>query len=99
MKPKKSLYFAFPYAKASLDVSLWEGSEKDGRQLPPTVSMRIRKDENTATAIYCKVGDALKIAAALQAYALAALEEDSQRKQAAAQIAKAQATQPQEPQA
>lgn len=85
MRPRKSLYFSLPHSKAALDVSLWEGTEKDGKMLPSSISMRIRRDDETSAAVYCKPGDALKIAAALQGYAFEALEEDSERRRVAAE--------------
>ncbi|MFH1107569.1 MAG: hypothetical protein V1787_06795 [Candidatus Micrarchaeota archaeon] len=88
MRPRKSLYFSLPGAKAGLDVSLWDGSEKDGKWLPSSISLRIRRDDETTAAAYCKPGDALKVAAALQGYAFEALEADSARRRAAADAQK-----------
>ncbi len=85
MRPRKSLYFSLPGAKAGLDVSLWDGGEKEGKMLPSSISMRIRRDDDATAAIYCKPGDALKIAAALQGYAFEALEADSEKRKLAAQ--------------
>ncbi|MBU1197714.1 hypothetical protein KJ765_04335 [Candidatus Micrarchaeota archaeon] len=81
MRPRKSLQFAFPYAKRSVDVSFWEGREKDGKPLSSSVSMRMRRDGiEGSESVYFKPADALKMSTVLQHYAFEALEHDAERR-------------------
>ncbi len=84
MKPRKSVWFALPYAKRSLDVSLWEGQEKEGKWQVSKVSLRLRKDgvdASSSEAVYMYPADALKLANVLQHYAFEALESDGLKRQ------------------
>ncbi len=44
MKPSRSVWVSVPYAKRSLDVSLWDGEEKDGKYAGSKVSLRLKRD-------------------------------------------------------
>ena len=43
MHPVKSLFLGFQYSKVKLDVSLWPASEKEGKVLPQSISLRLRQ--------------------------------------------------------
>lgn len=84
MKPRKSVWFALPYAKRSMDVGIWDGEEREGKPSGSKISLRIRRDgEDGGDSAFLHPADALKLAAALQHYAFEALEADSEKRREA----------------
>ncbi|MBI4360461.1 hypothetical protein HY572_01670 [Candidatus Micrarchaeota archaeon] len=77
-RPIKAHQFRFAYTDAKLDVSFWEGKEKDGKALPSSVSVRITDSDKGSVSMNPE--NALAVSAILQRYASEALELDTQRR-------------------
>jgi hypothetical protein len=77
-RPIKSHQFRYPYTEAKLDVSLWEGKEKEGKALPSNVSVRLTDSETGSVSISPE--NALAVSTILRKYAEDAIELDSHRR-------------------
>ncbi len=77
-RPIKSHQFRYPYTEAKLDVSLWEGREKDGKALPSNLSVRLTDSETGSLSVSPE--NALAISSILRKYAEDAIELDTHRR-------------------
>ncbi|MBI4214750.1 hypothetical protein HY546_02035 [archaeon] len=79
-RPIKSYQFRLMPQNVKMDVSVWEGKEKEGKALPSSLSLRVHPDGGEAIPVYLGVDDALALSALLQRYATDVLEFDSHRR-------------------
>ena len=74
-RPLDALQLRLPYKEARVDVSVWEGREKDGKAMPSNIALRLKEER-----VYLGAKDALALASVLQSYAFRVLELDSARR-------------------
>lgn len=79
-RPVKSYQFRFMPQNVKLDVSVWEGREKDGKALPSSLSLRVQPEGVDPVPVYLDRDDALELSALLQRYATDVLEFDQHRR-------------------
>ena len=61
-----------------IDVSVWQGREKEGRALPSSISMRFQDFEKGVA--YLTLEEALKLSAMLENYAVQVMRLDTERR-------------------
>ncbi|MFH0835370.1 MAG: hypothetical protein V1881_03425 [Candidatus Micrarchaeota archaeon] len=74
-RPLDALQLRLPYKEARVDVSVWEGKEKDGKAMPSNIALRLKEER-----VYLGAKDALALASVLQSYAFRVIELDSARR-------------------
>lgn len=80
-KPIKSYQFRFMPQRAKVDVSVWEGKEKEGKALPSSLSLRVQlEDLEKPVSVYLDAEDAFCLSAILFRYATDTLELDTGRR-------------------
>lgn len=79
-RPIKSYQFRLMPQNVKLDVSVWEGKEKEGKALPSSLSLRVHPDGAEPLSVYLDRGDALELSALLLRYATDVLEFDQHRR-------------------
>ncbi len=77
-KPIKSHQFRFAPNNAKVDVSIWEGSEKEGKAMPSSLSVRMQEVEKGV--VYLTAEHAFCLSAILYRYATDLVEFDSHRR-------------------
>ncbi|MBI5226545.1 hypothetical protein HY994_04920 [Candidatus Micrarchaeota archaeon] len=79
-RPIKSYQFRFMPQNVKLDVSVWEGREKDGKAFPSSLSMRVHPDGADPVPVYLDMDDAFQLSALLNRYATDVMEFDAHRR-------------------
>lgn len=79
-RPIKSYQFRLMPQNVKLDVSAWEGREKQGKALPSSLSLRVHPEGVEPMSVYLDRDDALELSALLQRYATDLLEYDQHRR-------------------
>gem|GEM_PF-1806906 len=79
-RPIKSYQFRLMPQNVKLDVSVWEGKEKEGKALPSSLSLRVHPEGVEPTSVYLDRDDALELSALLLRYATDVLEFDQHRR-------------------
>lgn len=79
-RPIKSYQFRLMPQNVKLDVSAWEGREKDGKALPSSLSLRVQPEGAEPVSVYLDHDDALELSVLLQRYAGDVLEYDQHRR-------------------
>ncbi|VVB68213.1 Uncharacterised protein [Candidatus Norongarragalina meridionalis] len=64
-----------PYKEARIDLSVWEGKEREGKAMPSNIALRLKEER-----VYLGAKDALALASVLQSYAFRVLELDAARR-------------------
>ncbi len=79
-RPIKSYQFRLMPQNVKLDVSVWEGREKEGKALPSSLSLRVHPEGVEPVSVYLDRGDAFELSALLHRYATDVLEYDQHRR-------------------
>lgn len=79
-RPIKSYQFRLMPQNVKLDVSVWEGKEKEGKAMPSSLSLRVQPEGAEPVSVFLDRDDALELSALLHRYATDVLEFDAHRR-------------------